>query len=236
MSSATYFHVPRPLLLALALLAASCGLPAEAAPSAPPPQTVAPASLPAAVLSSAATATEPAERLSAPTTQPDAPYPVGAEPVVDCRTALDTLPWEWRNPDVGLQAYRIGAACRNWPQDVIDKWEPFVHGDVWARESGWCWNLIGGGTIVEDVGCIIGRHGTGEDAGIGQLTAAWWGRDGLVCKVDGWCGRDSIVASPYDSVMAALAAIEHGGDQGYCYSARARAYHPTCADFPPRWP
>ena len=219
----------RRLLTALTLLATGCGLPAEAAPAAPPAPTTAP--LTVGPLPRAATATAPAVRLSPPTT-----WPVGAEPVLDCRTAIDTLPWEWRNADVGLDAYRLGALCRGWPQDVIDRWEPFVWGDVWARESGWCWNLLGGGQIAQDVGCVMGRVGTGEDAGIGQLTSAWWGRNGQVCQTLGYCSRHDVIASPYDSVMAALAAIEYGGKRGYCYDDRSRAYHPTCAQTPTNWP
>lgn len=221
----------RPLLATLALTAAACGTPhAIAAPETTPTSPVA-----SEIAPPGASAHTTAVRLSPPTTTPQT-FPVGPEPVIDCREYLNALPWEWRNPAVGLLAYDVGAACRGWPQDVIDKWRPFVHGDVWAGESGWCWNLLGGGQISTDLGCVMGRVGTGEDAGIGQVTASWWGRNGLVCKVHGYCSRDSVIASPYDSVMVALAVIELGGDQAYCYDDRSRRYHPTCAQFPGRWP
>lgn len=154
----------------------------------------------------------------------------------ECRAFLNGLSWEWRNQTIGRIAYRVGAACKGWPQDVIERWEPFVADDVWAGESGWCWNLLGGGHIGTDLGCVMARVGTGEDAGIGQVTSSWWGRNGRVCIDLGYCSRDAVIASPYDSVMAALHVVQVGGDQGYCYDDRSRRYHPTCSQFPSRWP
>jgi hypothetical protein len=186
--------------------------------------------LPDRIDNDGATATVGAVRLDPPDLEPV------IDPQAECRQLLDGLAWEWRNAAVGRIAYDVGTACRGWPREVADRWRPFVHGDVWAGESGWCWNLLGGGHITTDLGCVMGRVGTGEDAGIGQVTASWWGRNGRVCLDLGYCSRHAVIASPYDSVMAALYVIEVGGDQAYCYDDRSRRYHPTCAQFPGRWP
>lgn len=124
-----------------------------------------------------------------------------------------------------MTAYRTVAAVRGWTPETIDRWAPFVE-DVMAKESGGCWNLLGGAVMeYPQTGCNIARQGHGEDAGVGQVTSAGWGSSGAACKVAGLCSREAVIASPWSSMTAMLVLMEAHGSFPWCFSDWARALH-----------
>lgn len=231
--SGAYFHDPRPLLLALAVLAAACGLPAEAAPAPPSPIQTGPMPTepPVTAIPAPATATAPARRLDppVPTTTP-----------FDPMAYVNALPYNYAvNVEAARIAYRTVALVRGWDGDTIARWESFLVDDVMHGESGWCWNVRGGATMTDDPddGCAIARQGRREDAGFAQLIRVWYEYPtGVLCRSEGICSADAITASPWASMNAAVAAVEHDGSRPWCFNADARSYHPLCSTVPRYWP
>lgn len=131
-------------------------------------------------------------------------------------------------------AIRLIAADCGWTQQSIDEWVPFLVYDVIAKESGGCWNVRRGVRFANGgANCEIARQGRGSDSGFGQLVSVHYrpGK-GWLCIEDGLCSADDIIASPYTSGQAIVRLVGRSGKQGWCYSARARSYHPGCRTAP----
>jgi hypothetical protein len=129
----------------------------------------------------------------------------------------------------------VASHCLGWTPAQVARWEFFVVDDVIKEESGWCWNVLRGGRWTGQ-GCNF-SYPTGpfEDAGFFQVTSIWYGPGGYLCATFGQCGRSSIVASPYTSMIAGLRIVMHDGSRPWCYSASARSFHDGCATVPRSW-
>lgn len=146
-------------------------------------------------------------------------------PPPDIRALVNGLPYEHYNPGPAMDAFRLVAAYRGWPDALIKAWEPFVN-DVMFGESAYCWNRQRGDIMIPHSMCVLQRGGRHEDVGFGQVTAVFYGQNGEVCKQYGYCSRQQILASPFDSMLASIVApIELEGSQPWCYNAYARRYH-----------
>lgn len=145
------------------------------------------------------------------------------------RQTVNALTYQHYNDVPAMKAYRLVAAGRGWPSSRIEAWAPFVH-DVMIGESAFCWNRRRGDTVAPySVGCIITHQGTHDDVGFGQVTRSFYGSNGLLCTMYGVCASGQILASPYDSMLWSIVVpLELDGSGPWCYSARARSYHPAC--------
>lgn len=186
-------------------------------------------------ITEAATATEPARRVTTTTTTTTTAVPF------DCERYVDALAYEYHNLAPVHDAYRVTAQCLGWPLEVVDRWETFIVDDVIDGESGGCWNLRGGTDLsTTPVGrpcSAIKVDGTREDSGFAQLIGLWWRGPGTpVCDRLGLCSSGAVVASPWNSMRAALVAVEHDGRHPWCFNARARSLHRMCATVPRSWP
>lgn len=169
--------------------------------------------------------------------------PADATPAAAERSTLNpvayvnSLPYDYADGiGAAREAYRTVARVRGWDPATIARWEPFLVEDVMHGESGWCWNVRGGATMHGD-GCLIDEQGTHVDAGFFQLVAVWYKvPDGVLCQSESICGVQAVIGSPWQSMNAGLAAVEHDGSRPWCYNADARSYHPLCSTVPRRWP
>lgn len=137
--------------------------------------------------------------------------------------------------------YRAVAAEQGWSTEKIQAWQPFLiteFSGVIQGESSSCWNLRNGDRITAGELCTAVRRTTspGSDTGWGQVTSIWYGPGDYLCE-RGYCGWRSIIASPYDSMLASvILPVEmgrpYGGSDPWCFSAWARSYH-RCAETPP---
>lgn len=221
----------RTLIVACALLAA-CGTDpvppaAEIAPVAKavavdPPLEVAVVSVPA-VRSTAAQATD---------TVPPPPPPTA-------RQVCNSLVWQHDNPAASDVCFRVVTAERGWSAAKTESWMHFVvHDDrsLIRGESMYCWNLRNGGIIDPYSNCVITRQGRGEDTGLGQATSVWYGPNGPLCTDYGYCGSASILASPYDSMLASVVLlIEIDSADPWCFRSPWNAYdYHACWNAPDR--
>lgn len=183
-----------------------------------------------AVIELPAVATEVAVRVNPPSTAP-------IDPCEAAKATVNALPYEVLNPEPVRTAYRaVASACRGWDQATIARWEQFAVDDVPMGESVGC-PLVRGGAYGVNGMCEIDVQGRREDVGIGQLIALWYSYpSGVLCPSEGYCSAASILASPFDSFNAYLAAIEHNGSASWCYDARARRLHWSCDETPRHWP
>lgn len=143
----------------------------------------------------------------------------------DCATYVNGLDYGWHDMGPAMEAYRVGALCRGWPQESIDRFAPFAY-DVIVKESGGCWNTKGGDLYVEGTCDQYTRHGTAEDSGFGQATYSLYGPTGVTCKVLGLCSQAAIIASPWASILGSvIVPLEDSGRFGWCDYEGAPDYH-----------
>lgn len=169
-------------------------------------------------------------------------------PLPDPKIIVNSLPYEQYNPEPAKQAWYLMTSLRGcpnteyiacWDKATQDAWWPFVY-DVMKGESAFCPNRLRGDTMIPYSMCVHevdknGRpkQGPHEDAGFGQATSAWHGRNGLTCKLVGLCGKHAIIESPWNSMLGSvIVPMEQAGSQPWCWDARARRIHPTCYDAP----
>lgn len=187
------------------------------------------------LIESSAAATAVAVRVDPPETTTTVPF----DPVA----YVNALPYQFQDREPAREAYRVVARTRGWDEATIARWERFAVDDVMGGESGWCWN-VRGGARMSGFGCEFARDKAGnilqgrrEDTGFFQLIRLWYEYpDGILCPTEGYCSSEAILASPFHSMNAGLAAIEMHGKQSWCYDARARSYHWSCATTPRNWP
>jgi hypothetical protein len=191
---------------------------------------VAVASLAAAVvgvsglgLSAAAEVSETADRLERRQSGTTLPPPAADLCNSMTYTAYDEMPV--------AACYRAVTAERGWHQSTIAAWEPFLITNftgVTQGESSQCWNMRGGDRITSGEPCTDVRRTSspGSDTGFGQATRVLWGDAGILCTKHAYCGWQSILASPYDSMLASVVLlVEDLGSDPWCFAAWARAYH-----------
>lgn len=142
-----------------------------------------------------------------------------------------------------VQCYRAVTAERGWHVSTIDAWQAWLITDPWSvtqGESSQCPNLRGGDRIVAGENCLNKRSdpSPGSDTGFGQVTSIWYGHGDYLCE-RGYCGWQSIVASPFDSMVASVVLpVEMGrpwgGSDPWCRFAQwAFEYH-RCERAPDR--
>jgi hypothetical protein len=192
---------------------------------------VAVASLAAAVvgvsglgLSAAAEVSETADRLERRQSGTTLPPPAADLCNSMTYTAYDEMPV--------AACYRAVTAERGWHQSTIAAWEPFLITNftgVTQGESSQCWNMRGGDRITSGEPCTDVRRTSspGSDTGFGQATRVLWGApDGILCARHGYCSWQSILASPYDSMLSSVVLlVEDLGSDPWCFADWARAYH-----------
>lgn len=161
----------------------------------------------------------------------------------------DPVTLTYGDPEPALVVYRDRAAIMGWDPGKIAAWEPFVI-DIMAKESGFCPNLRGGGTILVEEGCIIKKQGGRSDSGFGQVLMGypgkrnWYRPEGggtwslhenaaSLCPVTGVCTPDETIATPEASMDILLAMIDRAGSGPWCYSNFARRVH-RCGIAPDR--
>lgn len=169
-------------------------------------------------------------------------------PLPDPKVIVNSLPYQHYNPEPAKQAWYLMTSLRGcpqtkyiacWDEATQDAWWPFIY-DVMKGESAFCPNRFRGDVMIPYSMCVHeldanGRpkQGIHEDAGFGQATSAWHGRNGLSCKLEGLCGKWAIIESPWNSMLGSvIVPLEQAGSQPWCWDAWARDYHPTCYDAP----
>jgi hypothetical protein len=193
------------------------------------PPIVAPATVDPTTTARRGMAVQVAETVPAP------PRPLTA------REVCNSLTYIAYDPGPSGACFRAVTAERGWSPERIESWFPFIVSEfsgVIQGESAHCWNVRRGEIIEAGEVCnesnktvINGPH---DDAGFGQATSVWHGRNGYLCKHHGYCGVFSVIASPYDSMLATIVLlIEHSGSDPWCWSVRARDYH-DCWEAPDR--
>ena len=136
----------------------------------------------------------------------------------------------WGDPVAPIQAWRAVTCQRGWTTEDTEKWIPFVT-DVIMKESGGCWNLRRGAIVGIWEGCQLSKQGKYSDSGYGQLISLHYKLNpknsaaGWLCKQEGLCSSDQIIATPESSMTALVAMVERSGKLPWCYDARARRYH-----------
>lgn len=125
--------------------------------------------------------------------------------------------------DQAMMAFAIVAKYNGWSDQKIQSWAAFAN-DVIGKESGYCWNVLGG-AIVSTNGCAISRQGTGSDAGFGQLTSVHHGPGMWLCEIYGVCGRHAVIRDPWTSMSSVVWLFDREGSQPWCYSDWARGFH-----------
>ena len=119
------------------------------------------------------------------------------------------------------------ATTRGWAPEVIEANWPLVEA-ILARETGgsFCPNLRGGDQV--DSQCRVTRSGSASghysDSGWFQVNGVHWDvrRGGWLCRQEGYCSADDIIATPQTSMDAGLALLERGGKGPWCFSTRSR--------------
>lgn len=148
------------------------------------------------------------------------------------REIVNSLPYDYvEGKDQAMMAFAIVAKYNGWPDDKIRSWAPFAN-DVIGKESGYCWNALGG-AIVSTNGCVLAvstktglpLQGTGSDAGFGQLTSVHHGPGMWLCEVHGVCGRHAVIRDPWTSMSAVVWLFDMEGSEPWCYSDWARGFH-----------
>lgn len=143
---------------------------------------------------------------------------------------INSATYNYTDPTPALEAFRVVARCRGWDQVQIGSWEIALE-DIMRFESGFCPNILGGATIAQSDGCVVGRQGSRGDAGFGQLISLHYRPGAWLCEEEGLCSKYDIIATPWNSMTALLAGIERWGTQGWCFNARARRLHNrTCSN------
>lgn len=138
---------------------------------------------------------------------------------------VNSRPYSLGVAEPALQAFAEVARCRGWSQADIVAWTPFVT-DVMAGESGFCPNPRRGARWANGgKNCAISRQGTYSDSGFGQLISIHHGPGRWLCVQEGICGANSVISTPWNSMVALVALVERSGSQPWCYNASARRYH-----------
>lgn len=161
-------------------------------------------------------------------------------PPPSAREICNSLTYVAYDPGPSGTCFRAVTQERGWGAKT-DAWFGFIvseYSGVIQGESGHCWNvrrneIIEAGEVCNEANKT--RIGPlGDDTGFGQVTAVWWGRRGVLCTDYGYCGPNSILASPYDSMLASIVIpVELEGSKPWCYSSHARSYH-QCWEAPDR--
>lgn len=146
----------------------------------------------------------------------------------DLVAIVNGLPYSYQSREPVMQAFRIVAAARGWTPQQIASWETAVW-DIALKEAQGCWNVRYGAKFAywDGRGCIL-KSGRGAKlsgrgaAGYGQITSVLWH---ITCNRVGLCDGASIVASPWNSMLALVAVIEDQGVGPWCYNSWARRYH-----------
>lgn len=161
-------------------------------------------------------------------------------PPPSARQVCNSLTYVAYDPGPSGTCFRAITQERGWGGKT-DLWFPFIVSEfsgVIQGESGHCWNvrrneIIEAGEVCNEANKT--RIGPlGDDVGFGQATSVWHGRNGWLCREHGYCGVNSILASPYDSMLATIVLlVEYQGSAPWCYSSHARSYH-QCWEAPDR--
>lgn len=162
-------------------------------------------------------------------------------PPMSARQVCNSLTYVAYDPGPSGLCFRAVTAERGWSAERIASWFPFIvseYSGVIQGESGHCWNvrrneIIEAGEVCNEANKT--RIGPlGDDVGFGQATSVWHGRNGWLCTEHGYCGVHSILASPYDSMLATIVLlVEYQGSGPWCFDARSRNYH-QCWEAPDR--
>lgn len=222
-------HASLAILLALTT---ACGMPQPTATTTTTQVPVAVVALddpplpPPIEIATPATSHMTARRLDPPPMDPCGP---------DAQAVVNGLQYQWQNSAPTTTAYRYVATCLGWDTPTQEKWYQFLIQDVLTGESGHCPYTLGGGTV--DDNCNVLRRGTKSDTGFFQLIRKYWyAPDQVLCVNHGYCSQDSIIATPWDSMMAGLLAVMYDGRRPWCYNGDARDLHWSCGSVPRYWP
>lgn len=131
----------------------------------------------------------------------------------------------WGNTFAADAIYRHVAADRGWTPEAIEANHDFVFA-VMDRETGgsYCFNLRGGDQA--DAECRVTRSGRRSghysDSGPMQVNGVHYRNNGWLCRQEGLCSAEDIIASPEAGMTAGLAVMERGGKGPWCWDARSR--------------
>ncbi len=190
------------------------------------PETTSTTSTTTTVVSREITIDQPAQVVQKPERLDNA-FQVGdALPLPDPKVLVNSLPYQFMNPEPAKQAWYIMTdVVLHWDRAKQDLWWPFAY-DVMLGESGFCWNRLRGDVMqFPNLGCFQDRQGPHEDAGFGQVTSAWHGRNAYLCKEHGICGRHAVIADPWTSMYSMIVVMDHSGSQPWCFNESAIRYH-----------
>lgn len=196
--------------------------------------------IPAILSLTAATALPFAVHGAAPTNQTadrlEAQQLTDTVPIPAARAICNSLIWKHMDPSASDTCFRAVTQERGWTPKRTETWLPWVvhlPGNLIGAESTYCWNVRNGAIIRPYSNCEIISQGSGDDSGLGQATAVWYNDAGWLCTEHGYCGRQSILATPYDSMLASVVLIlEYGGSDAWCFPALYK-YH-QCWNAPDR--
>lgn len=142
-------------------------------------------------------------------------------PPPTARSICNSLIWKHMDPSASDTCFRAVTAERGWTTRETERWLPWVvylPGNLIGGESAYCWNLRNGGQIRPYSNCEITRQGRGSDTGLGQATPVWYNDAGYLCVEHNYCGSNSILRSPYDSMLASVVLlIEIDGSSPWCF-------------------
>ena len=142
---------------------------------------------------------------------------------VSVRDKVNSLPYAWGVPEPAMEAFELVARKRGWSKENIQQWKPFAQA-VMQRESGWCFNLRRGAQMAAPgVDCSLSKQGRYSDSGFGQVIRVHYRPGSWMCTQEGLCSSDSIIGSPWSSMIAFVSLLEHAGRQPWCYTASLRA-------------
>lgn len=151
----------------------------------------------------------------------DGPAEAGAQPISASRLAppedpvqvVNSLPYGFMDLDTATDAFHRVTASRGWSLDHIAAWTPFVRSII-ARESKGCPGVRYGQSAGPN--CQISGRARGTAAGFGQVI---YKSNRYLCGQEGLCSHWDIIASPWNSMTALVALIEHSGKHPWCYTA-----------------
>lgn len=140
----------------------------------------------------------------------------------------------WGNTFAADAIYRHVAAERGWSPETIEANHRFIFA-VMERETGgsYCFNLRGGDQV--DSQCRVTRSGARSghysDSGPMQVNGVHYRNNGWLCRQEGFCSADDIIATPQAGMHAGLAVMERGGKGPWCFSAKTRRSQLCRMDF-----
>ncbi len=147
----------------------------------------------------------------------------------DMVTFVNALPYSYRAKDPVMTAFRSVAASRGWTPEQVASWETAVW-DIALKEAQGCWNVRYGAKFThwDGRGCLLRKSGSGA-AGYGQITKVAMGAS---CRRVNICDAATVVASPWNSMLALVALIEESGVKPWCYDSFSRGYHRVACNNP----